>query len=132
MPLIYATLWLRAYAARALNQARLTWHTATWFEALTVIAFSVAFLATVPLAIRDRYDWWRLSGDLAVLIVLTVIVYEHARERRVWHALGLEHLRKPTGAPRVAEITCSAGRTHRFMYTDQGWVEAGPPERSSL
>ena len=34
--------------------------------------------------------------------------------------------RQPTGAPRVANVTCSQGRTHRFIYTDQGWQDAGP------
>jgi hypothetical protein len=50
-----------------------------------------------------------------------------------WRAQTLRALEtKPTGAPRTANVRCSRGYTHRFLYGPNGWEEAGPATEEDL
>lgn len=39
---------------------------------------------------------------------------------------------QPTGAPRAANVRCSNGYSHRFLYGPDGWEEAGPATQEDL
>jgi hypothetical protein len=74
---------------------------------------------------------WSMAGTGVALAWLVASVIADAlvsrdSTHRVNVALMRTNAAKPTGAPRVAEVSCKHGDMHRFVYGPDGWASAGP------
>lgn len=118
------------------ERARTLWRVAPWGSraaAALVLAAALALLVALP---DDAGLWVHfLLAGLTGMGLASLIAWE-ASQQRV-HDLQAELVvaetelgdvltEKPTGAPRVAHVTCSHGATHRFIYGPHGWEESGP------
>ena len=116
-----------AYAMLVNNATNLpqTWREASPRERFRLVLAVLLVASFVFTAIVEGGLWLWLLVALWVIAAgadlddVTTSVADRRRYLRLMAA-------KPTGAPRVAEIRCSKGVTHRFLYGPGGWEEAGP------
>lgn len=91
----------------------------------TRLVESAIFVAgALWLALAEGGFWWLGVVFFAVhaLSELEDIYAAMAWRTRVERILEQE----PRGAPKVANVRCGRGYSHRFLYGPNGWEEAGP------
>lgn len=121
-------LWVRTIAGRLAEVFRQM----TRPERLLSAALGLAIVGTVAYAcLVGTLIAWSMAAGVVVLAWLAASVVADAlvaRDsiRRVNGALVRTNAAKPTGAPRVAEVSCRHGDMHRFVYGPDGWAPAGP------
>jgi putative flippase GtrA len=106
-----------------------TWRDANQRERLRLILAVVRIAIFVFIAVADSSYLWLWIWVVALSIVeafadLDDVATSIAANRRTMRMLA----QQPTGAPRTAEIRCSQGVVHRFLYGPAGWEEAGPAD----
>jgi hypothetical protein len=124
-----ALLWLRAMIARVVHVVRLL----TTPERLLVGTLCLCtVVAGVALLLNPDLGSLAILGS-AVLVtvglvppVLADAVILRENLKRAGVAMIRTNAAKPTGAPRVAEVSCRHGDPHRFVYGPTGWEAAGP------
>lgn len=117
--------WLIAIVVSNVANLGHTWQSATPRERLR-LAFSAAYIPLGVLLIWMLPAWlaWPLLAlwiieAFADLDDIALAIADRSKTTRLMQTT-------PTGAPRMAEIQCSKGVTHRFLYGPSGWEEAGP------
>lgn len=122
-------LLLRATAARGVAAVRSLTRPELALAITLCVCVLVAFMAV---GLRPSLgNWSILSATILVTVALLPPVLADAvilREnlKRTHAAMVRTNMAKPTGAPRVAEVTCKHGDHHRFVYGPDGWEAAGP------
>jgi hypothetical protein len=127
------TLWLR----NQLTNYRQMWSVLNGFERVLAVLWSVSFVMSTAYAmITGRSPDWANAGTLLVLGILLAPVIGSAILARADLSAARECVisameTEPSGAPRIAEVTCIHGAPMRIIYGDHGWQLAGPavPER---
>lgn len=103
-----------------------TWRCASPRERSRLVgAGTLVFSAVVVASISPWWNWLLVAALVFMAIVdlddVAGIIAERQKTLRLLSTM-------PTGAPRVAEIRCSRGAVHRFIYGPGGWEEAGPAQ----
>lgn len=104
-----------------------TWREAGKRERLRLITAVVRVALISYIAISLDYLWlwlWVWLAIVEAIADLEDVTTSLAEGRKTMRMLAT----KPTGAPRVAEIQCSHGVVHRFIYGPTGWEDAGPAD----
>jgi hypothetical protein len=119
----WARWWLRYSLA--------VWRGATNPERVGVIAAWCAVAAFTVFVSADGagITWVTLAALTVWALVDTTALYSTVK-LRAFYARTMEQ--QPSGAPRVATVRCSEGRTHRFLYGPNGWEEAGPADTPEM
>jgi hypothetical protein len=126
-----AYYWARAYAGHLRDETAGAWRRAWWSEVVMLAAFALLFAATAATAfVTDSpWDWAVLITEALFVGALLRWLHDLGRDREYTQRLLAT---EPTGAPRIANVRCSEGREHRFIYGPSGWQEAGPSVRSMV
>lgn len=126
-----AYYWGRAYAGHLRDETAGAWHRAWWSEVVMLGAFLLLFAATavVTALTNSPWDWLVLFTEAAFFGALLRWLVQLGRDREYTERLLST---QATGAPRIANVRCSEGREHRFIYGPNGWQEAGPSVRSMV
>lgn len=104
------------------------WRNAAPRERITLVV-TAGWLVVLTLAVAvTPLPWWFWMIPVGFLIQLVADLSDIAE--RVHERARLNRLlaSQPTGAPRVANVRCTNGCSHRFIYGLGGWEEAGPAE----
>lgn len=118
--------WFVAVVVSSLRDLGHTWSSATGRERFRLAESSVWPPASAVLLLMLDWPGWFWLLPVALLVRWLSDVGDIAQVV-AWRAKTARILeRQPTGAPRVANLRCSEGRTHRFVYGVHGWEEAGP------
>jgi hypothetical protein len=122
------TIWLRHLGLRIAHTLGML--TVVERAGVSIAGLNAGLLVAVAVAHNDVTHWSILAGFLCVAGLLFAIVMDAAVVRvdskRQGAAMIKLNITKPTGAPRVAEVSCRHGDPHRFVYGVTGWEPAGP------
>lgn len=123
-----ALLAVRATLARTAQAFRLL----TFVEriAFAVAGINLGLIAGLLWHHRDLTHWLAGVGFVSAVVLLLGVtadaVIERGNAKRNHAAMIKLNAMKPSGAPRVAEVTCIHGAPHRYVYGPTGWENAGP------
>lgn len=127
-PVHALTIWARVQLLRLAEIVRLM----TRPERL-LSGYLAVMLVTMPslglLTERDAV-WSAFAVALVAATLLAPVLADAIMQRQDMKRMGAAMITlnraKPTGAPRVAEVTCRHGDHHRFVFGQNGWELAGP------
>jgi putative flippase GtrA len=117
--------WGTAVVVSNITNLGTTWRDSSSRERLRLLVavLRIAAFAVIALAIGGTWLWLLVTLAVVEAIAdLDDVATGIAANRRALRMLAS----KPTGAPPIAEVRCSHGVTHRFLYGPAGWEEAGP------
>lgn len=128
-PLDSLVLWLRVARTRLGRLARKLARNEAWLLSLAVLGIMYSAAVTYSAPTLDHWLSLASATAFAVLFVYpvladSIITREQLKAARA--AVIAANISKPTGAPRVAEVTCKHGVQQRFVYGPEGWEAAGP------
>lgn len=120
-----AYYWARAYVGHLRDETAGAWRRAWWSEVVMLSAFLLLFASTavVTAVTNSPWYWVLLFTEGAFFCALLRWLVQLGRDREYTERLLST---RATGAPRIANVRCSEGREHRFIYGPDGWQEAGP------
>jgi hypothetical protein len=123
--------WSVAVVLSNLRDLGFTWRAGTPRERFRLVESGLWPLAAVVLLLVLAWPEWLWLLVAALTFRWLSDVGDVAQVVR-WRAKMVRTLeRQPTGAPRVANVRCSAGNTHRFVYGHNGWEDMGPSTEDS-